>query len=323
MTASATRPTRGCRVGQKIQLRWQKALAAAGLALAFLVVSSMAWGQGIEVGPVNGSLVLIGGGQPLDDILIKRVIELAGGPEELIVIIPTAGGAATYDDSFRGVVQFRQAGARNLRLLHTRDRSVADSESFVEPLRRARGVFIFGGTNAILADAYLGTRTQREITDILNRGGVVAGTSAGAEIQGSFMPRGNTNDPNGDVLIGDHQVGLNVLHRVAVDAHVLVRNRQFDMLQITNLHPELLGIAIDEQTAIVVQQDQFEVVGRSYVLIYDNQRSIPPSGGFYFLKSGDRYNLRTREATGPVLVQQPIGPGPAGRSGTVGWSVIS
>lgn len=306
MTIRVATARYGLRVSQKSS-PWTRWIGSACLGLAILGIASIAWGQSPEIGPAKGSLVLIGGGRPLDDILIKRVIELAGGPDELIVIIPTAGGAASYDESFRGVVEFRQAGAKNLQLLHTRDRGVADSERFVESLRRARGVFIFGGTNAILADAYLNTRTQREIGEVLNRGGVVAGTSAGAEVQGSFMPRGNTNDPNGEILIGDHTVGLNLLHRVAVDAHVLVRNRQFDMLQITALHQELLGISLDEQTGIVVQQDQFEVIGRSYVLIYDNQRSIPPNGGFYFLKSGDRYDLRTREATRPATVQQPIG----------------
>ena len=320
MTVRAAMASCGLRVVSMSEVKLRRWMASSCLGLVILAMASIAWAQGTEIGPAKGSLMLIGGGGPLDDILIKKVIELAGGPDELIVLVPTAGGAANYDETFRGLGQFRQAGAKNLRLLHTYDRAVADSDSFVEPLRGARGVFLFGGTNAILADAYLSTRTQRELVEVLSRGGVVAGTSAGAEIQGSFMPRGNSNDPNGDVLIGDHQIGLNLLHHVAVDAHVLVKNRQFDMLQITDLHPELLGIAIDEQTGIVVQQDQVEVIGRSYVLIYDNQRSIPPNGGFYFLKSGDRYNLRTREATRPAgLVQEPIGrvqrvaPGRCGR----------
>ena len=200
------------------------------------------------------------------------------------------------------MVQFREAGATNLLLLHTLDRAVADTASFVEPLRRARGVFIYGGDNNYLADAYVGTLTQREIAGVAGRGGVVAGTSAGAELQGSFMPRGD----NADVIIGKRTVGLNLLRGVAVDAHVLVRNRPFDMLEVVKQHPDLLGIGLDEQTAIVVQQDQFEVIGRTYVLLYDTQRAIPPDGAFYFLRPGDRYNLRTREATRPTTVQQPI-----------------
>ncbi|MBI4475129.1 MAG: hypothetical protein HY646_20855 [Acidobacteria bacterium] len=71
--------------------------------------------------------------------------------------------------------------------------------------------------------------------------------------------------------------------------------------------PNLLGLAIDENTAIVVRQDEFEVIGNSYVIIYDNQKQIPPQGAFYFLASGDRYNLATREAFRPATTMQPIG----------------
>ena len=67
---------------------------------------------------------------------------------------------------------------------------MANSEQFVEPLRKARGVFIGGGDQTLLADAYLNTRTHRELQTLLNRGGVVAGGSAGAMIMGSFLARG-------------------------------------------------------------------------------------------------------------------------------------
>ena len=90
-----------------------------------------------------------------------------------------------------------------------------------------------------------------------------------------------------------------------IDAHVLARNRQFDLVGLVNEHPDMLGIGIDENTAIVVHGDDFEVIGGSYVVIYDNQRQIPPDppgttgslgGPFYLLKRGDSYNLRTRVA---------------------------
>ena len=63
---------------------------------------------------------------------------------------------------------------------------------------------------------------------------------------------------------------------------------------------------IDENTAIIVRQDEFEVIGHSYVAIYDNQRQIPPVGRFYFLAAGDRYNLATREASRPSQTMQPV-----------------
>ena len=262
--------------------------------------------QAPPAAPGPGSLVLIGGGSPLDEGLFRKVIELAGGPDAPLVIIPTAGGAATFDESFRGLAQFRQAGARNLQLLHTLERRIADSEAFVAPLKTARGVFLFGGTNAYLAEAYIGTRTHDALRDVLRRGGVVAGSSAGAEIQGSFMPRGQTGDENGTVLIGDHTTGFGFLPGTAVDAHVLVLNRHFDMLEILRRDPSLLGIGLDEQTAIVVRGQEFEVMGRSYVAIYDPRRRIPPDGTFYFLRPGDRFNLQTREPSRPSAPTPPF-----------------
>jgi hypothetical protein len=74
------------------------------------------------------SLVLVGGGNPLDDILVKKVIELAGGPDASLVVIPTARGAASYEETLPTLGMFRQAGAKNVRLLHTYDRAVANSD---------------------------------------------------------------------------------------------------------------------------------------------------------------------------------------------------
>lgn len=257
-----------------------------------------------EVGPAKGSLVVVGGAMR-DPAIVQRFLELAGGPDASIVIIPTAGGGDNYGQSWRGLRQFKNAGATHLTVLHTRDRAVADSAEFVRPLREAGGVFFTGGRQWRLADAYLNTRTQRELEALLARGGVIGGSSAGATIQGSFLVRGDTG--GNTVMIGDHTEGMAFLRNVAIDQHVLKRNRQFDMIEVIGKHPDLLGIGIDEDTAIVVQGDQFEVMGQSYVLIYDFRRSIPPHGRFYFLAPGDRFNLKTRKAVRPGRRgEQPI-----------------
>ena len=139
---------------------------------------------------------------------------------------------------------------------------------------------------------------------MLDRGGVIGGSSAGASIQGSFLVRGDTR--TNLVMMGDHQVGFGYLRNVGIDQHVLRRNRQFDLVEVIEAHPELLGIAIDENTAVVVQRDQFEVIGASYVLIYDNQSTTGENGKFYFLAPGDQYNLATREATRPGRTMSPV-----------------
>ena len=97
---------------------------------------------------------------------------------------------------------------------------------------------------------------------------------------------------------------------IAVDQHVIRRNRQFDLVEIIEQRPELLGIGLDENTAIVVRGDTFEVLGQGYVLIHDANASVEAGpagadggggkgGSFYFMAPGDRFNMLTREATRP------------------------
>lgn len=255
------------------------------------------------VGPANGSLVVVGGAMSSTEIY-DRFIDLAGGPDAHIVLVPTAGGGEEYDDFYQGMNAWRDAGARNLTILHTTDPAVADTDAFIEPLKTAGGVFFFGGRQWRLVDAYGGTKTEDAFREVLERGGVIGGSSAGASIQGSFLVRGDTH--TNEVMMGDHQRGFGYLRNVGIDQHVLQRNRQFDLIEVVEAHPELLGIGIDEDTAIVVQGDRFEVIGRSYVLIYDNQVTTGRNGKFYFLAPGDRFDLAAREATRPTTTQSPV-----------------
>ncbi len=271
------------------------------LALVLLAGTSRAQ----EVGPENGSLVIVGGAMR-DPAIVERFLDLAGGPDAPIVVIPTAGGADEYDQYWRGLKQFKEAGATHLTVLHTKDRGVANSDEFVKPIREARGVWFGGGRQWHLADSYLDTKVHAELWALLERGGVIGGSSAGATIQGSYLARGDTK--TNEIMMGDHEVGLGFVKNVAIDQHLLRRNRQFDLLEIIGARPELLGIGLDENTAIVVQGDEFEVIGESYVVIYDNTRKIDSGGDFYFLSAGDRYNLATREAfrMGPRPLQRIV-----------------
>ena len=275
--------------------------------LAFVLVISIFCSQGLaqgpETGPDNGSLVIVGGAMK-DPAIIERFLELAGGKDAPIIMIPTAGGRQEYGPYWSGLIQFKEVGATNLTVLHTTDRTVADSEEFVKPIQKARGVFFGGGRQWHLADAYLHTRTHDELFKLLERGGVIGGTSAGATIQGSYLVRGDTK--SNTVMMGDHVEGMGFLRNVGIDQHLLKRNRHFDMIDVIEKNPELLGIGLDENTAIVVRRDQFEVIGQSYVVIYDNTSVIPPDGQFFFLAPGDRYNMKTRKATRPSQTTRPI-----------------
>ena len=160
-----------------------------------------------------------------------------------------------------------------------------------------------GGRQWRLVDAYKGTKTEKLFWKVLERGGVIGGSSAGATIQGSYLARGDSK--NNQIMMGDHEVGFGFLKNVAIDQHVIARNRQFDMFTILRKKPELLGIGIDEGTAIIVQGDKFEVDGASYVLVYDgsfwsregsNLKNLPnKKATFYFLRPGDKYDLVKRK----------------------------
>lgn len=245
-----------------------------------------------EVGPASGALVVVGGALS-DPVIVRRFIELAGGADAPIVVIPTAGEADDFDQSYARLDLFRDEGARDLTVVHTRDPAEADSERFVQPLLAARGVWFTGGRQWRLADAYLDTRTEEALWGVLERGGVIGGSSAGATIQGSYLVRGDTRANT--IMMGDHEQGFGFLQNTAIDQHLLKRNRQFDLIEVIGARPELLGIGIDENTAIVVQGDRFQVMGQSFVAIYDAERMIGDHGRFFLLAPGDGYDLAARE----------------------------
>ncbi len=264
------------------------------LVFALFLVSGLSL-TAAEHGPDKGTLVIVGGAMQ-DPAIVTRFIDLAGGPDAPIVIVPTAGeGDDEYGQYWSGLKQWRENGARHLTVLHTRDRKVADSEAFVKPIRDARGVFFTGGRQWRLADSYLDTRTHKELAALLARGGVIGGSSAGASILASFMVRGDTK--SNEKMIGDHVAGLGFLKNAAIDQHLLRRNRQFDMLEVIDKHPQLLGIGIDEDTAIVVEGDRFDVIGKTYVVDYSNKPVVGSNGRVYFMGAGDRFDMKERKAT--------------------------
>lgn len=255
-------------------------------------------------GPEKGSLLIIGGGR-LDSLFYGKFMELAGGPDAPVVIIPTAG---ITDESLAEALmtgqraQFEQQGFQNVTVLHTADRSEADSKSFTKALEEARGVWFTGGRQWRLVDAYAGTRTEKLLHEVLARGGVIAGSSAGATIQGSYLARGDTR--TNVIMMGDHEEGFGFVSNIAIDQHLLARNRQFDLHEILDEHPHLLGIGLDENTGILVQGNTFEVMGESYIAVFDHHLRTPDGRDlhsqkpgerkFYLLRPGERYDMWER-----------------------------
>jgi cyanophycinase len=257
----------------------------------------------ISLGRENGTLLIIGGAA--SDIFYEKFKELVGGAEAPIVVIPTAvtSDILSPEDLERFRNSFIERGFSNVTVLHTRDPEEANREDFVEPIRKAKGIWFSGGRQWRHADSYLNTLAHKAFFELLDRGGVIAGSSAGATIQGSYLARGDTR--KNTIMMGDHEEGLAFISNVAIDQHLFARNRQFDMFEILDHRPELLGIGLDEDTGIIVEGDKFSVFGSSYVAIYDGTRwsaerdtiySLPKgSRDFYLLSEGQKYDLKNRK----------------------------
>ncbi len=246
-----------------------------------------------KVGPPRGTLVVHGGGK-LTKEFMSRFVKLTGGVNAPLVVIPTAGDEDEYPDDWPGLKPWINAGFQYITLLHTRDRAEADTPKFVRVLESARAVWITGGRQWRLADVYLATRTERALRAVLDRGGVIGGSSAGATIQGSYLVRGSPQD-NAIMMSPGHEQGFGYLRQVAIDQHLLTRHRERDLLAVIAKHPQLLGIGIDEQTAIVVRGDTLRVIGTGQVAIYDPGYQPPADGEpYYFLESGEQFDLARR-----------------------------
>jgi len=262
-----------------------------GLALAALLLAAVsAQGAPVVKGPERGTLIIAGGGK-LGPEILGRFIRLAGGPSAEIVVIPTADGEKAYGPDCACLKIFKALGAANLTVLHALDRQEADSEAFTAPLRRAKAVWFVGGRQWRLVDSYSGTRTEAEIKALLARGGVVGGTSAGASIQASYLVRG-ARSGNEIMMAPGYEQGFGLIQGAAVDQHVTARHREGDLDAVVVKHPDVLGIGIDQSTAIEVTNDGFGVLGVGHVFIHDGAEQ--PNGGHYYLMSaGDRFDLKT------------------------------
>ncbi len=269
-----------------------------------LPLKSQSLKDNVTQGYPNGTLIIIGGGDT--EFIMEEFRKLAGGDSAKLVVIPTAlsDDFLEMDSSFFKIKDhYKNLGFNDISILHTKDSAKANDDKFIAPLKAATAIYFEGGRQWRIADGFLNTKAHKEMFKLLDRGGVIAGSSAGATIQGSYLARGDTR--NNQIMMGDHEVGLGFITNVAIDQHVLARNRQFDIFEILKNRPELLGIGIDEKTAIIVKGDTLEVMGKSYVLIYDKSfwsregsklKKLPEENElFYFLRKGDRYNLSERK----------------------------
>ena len=247
----------------------------------------------------KGKLIIIGGGS-IPDSLFEFFAADCGGKDQPVVYIPTATDDEEFIQNGEHLIKFSSRGFTNLSTIHTRDKKEADNPKNIELMRNAKGLFFGGGDQQLIADAYAGTKLYDEFIALLNRGGVIMGTSAGATIMGSLMVGGDARDDISKKYA--FNPAFSFMTNTALDQHVLARNRQFDLISVIENYPGTLGIGMDESTAIIVEAGQFKVWGKSYAMLYDPmdweaqkkkwRKVLKP---FKMMASGSSFNFVTRE----------------------------
>jgi cyanophycinase len=280
-----------------------------GLSFCAMLLTATAAAQWPAIDPAGlpGTRILAGGGK-MPDAVYERFLALAGGAEMArIVLIPTASGSADEAaERAKTLARWQQAhpGYR-FEVLHTRDRATADREEFTAPLRSATAVWLGGGVQQNLADAYLGTRVERELQALLARGGVVGGTSAGTAIQTKVMIASGKDAP---VMA----TGFDFVPGAISDQHFLARKRLPRLQQALALHPGCFGLGIDEGTAVEIGGRTLTVHGASKAVLVLGATPTD-AGRVVELAAGERADLvawqrATRARFAALRAVEPVAP---------------
>jgi cyanophycinase len=239
----------------------------------------------------RGALMIVGGGG-MSLGLVKEFVELAGGDDAKIVVLPTA-----MPDPLPGTTgkrMFASAGATNVTVLPQRTLEDVESQDMLRALKKATGVWFGGGRQWRFVDAYEHTKAYPLMVAVLKRGGVIGGSSAGASIQGDYLARGNPLG-NLDIMAAGYDRGFGFLPGVAIDQHFAQRNRFADMASLVKKYPQVLGIGIDEATALIVKGSIAEVRGPGKVHFYDRSPSaVKTDLGYLSLPSGKAFDFGKR-----------------------------
>ena len=292
-------------------------LAAAGIVLA----SASGVAQGAAAGPASGGTLLIVGGGSQPEELVRHFVALAGGPGKARIAVLPMASSEPLETGKEKVDQLKELGADAFVLNLTREQ--AGTDSAVHALDGVSGIWFTGGDQIGITGALLGTRVQSALKARYAAGAVIGGTSAGAAIMSDSMITGNqfraapdTNGYYGDEFasIARHFIeivpGLGFLPGAIVDQHFIARERHNRLLSVVLERPGMIGVGIDESTALEVEPDgTWRVLGASAVVIYDARRSSitgvtqPLLGGtgiqLHVLPSGSRFDPKSGKVSLP------------------------
>ncbi len=223
---------------------------------------------------VPGTLLIIGGAEDKtgECAVLKKFVELAGGEKARLVLVTSATGQPlAAGELYCGL--FTGLGAQEVAVLNVTSRREANSPGVYEKVEKASGIFFTGGDQLRITSLLGGTQFDEALRRAHQKGAVVAGTSAGAsamsetmivEGEGAEAPKKNT------VQMAP---GMGLIREVVIDQHFAQRGRLGRLLTAVAQHPYMLGVGIDEDTAIIVAPGGiFEVVGSQTVTVIDGKR---------------------------------------------------
>jgi cyanophycinase len=219
-----------------------------------------------------GSLVIIGGHEDRtaegERRILKEVARLVGGGKLVLATVASHKPEGYFDEYAKA---FADLGIGELVELYVEDRAEAHSPEKLDVLDDAAGVFFSGGDQLRITSQIGDTAVEAKVRRLWERGGVIAGTSAGASVMSETMlVKGSSAETH---RIGDLHMapGLGLMRDVIIDQHFAERGRFGRLIGAVAHNPRVLGIGIDEDTAAVVEGDRFRVIGSGAVYIVDGE----------------------------------------------------
>lgn len=263
---------------------------------------------------IRGHIIPIGGAENKNGnpAILKRFVDLAGGSEARIAVLPTASKLPDTGDRYAAL--FTSLGAKKVDILAVNERDDARRPEFVAAAERATGIFITGGNQLRLSTILGGTPLAQTIRRRNAAGVPVAGTSAGAAVMPEHMISGGTPGATPTATGVILSPGLGLTNSLIVDQHFRQRDRLGRLLAAVAFNPFAIGVGLDEDTAIFIGPDhEFEVVGSGAVTIvdptgltYSSMDSALPGQPVsliglkvHILAEGGRYKTISREAIAP------------------------
>ncbi|MFG0320085.1 MAG: cyanophycinase [Planctomycetota bacterium JB042] len=226
-----------------------------------------------------GPLVVVGGGGTPDEV-VRRALELAGGKDARVLILPQA---SSRGDAGRSTAEmFREAGAKRVDIAKLKPARAAREKILAADL-----LWMSGGSQRRLMEALREARLIDAVREAHANGAVVGGTSAGAAVLSARMITGEADLEGVGRGRTELEDGLGLWPGVIVDQHFLKRRRNNRLLAAVLDHPGDLGVGIDERTAVIVRGDRFEVAGTGGVLVYDARQAEIEDG-----EAGDPHAAR-------------------------------